>query len=133
MFGESKKPHTPSHCSRCAPHNLRYVKCLLRFSVAASRNSNLKALPRGHVLAASALRAYAPLHSCPHFVSESVRYARVNLIILFSPTAVRGHALALPCACAHSNTPAQLQKNKNKIMENKKRSPGAPTNSTPAQ
>jgi len=72
----------------------------------------LKALPRGHVLAASALRAYAPLRACPHFVSKPVRYARVSFIILFSPTAVRGHALALPCACAHSNTPAQLQKTK---------------------
>jgi len=68
----------------------------------------------GYVLAASALRAYAPLRACPHFVSKSVRYARVNLIILFSPTAVRGSALALPCACAHSNTPAQLQKTNTK-------------------
>jgi hypothetical protein len=102
-----------------SPHNLRYVKCLLRFNAAASRNSNLKALPCGHVLAASALRAYAPLRSCPHFVSKSVRYARVSFIILFSPTAVRGHALALPCACAHSNTHSQLQKSKTKIMETK--------------
>ncbi len=62
------------------------------------------------MLAASALRAYAPLRACPHFVSECVRYARGTFIALASPTAVRGYALALPCACAHSNTPAQLQK-----------------------
>jgi hypothetical protein len=57
---------------------------------------------------------FRPLRACPHFVSKSVRYARGNVIILFSPTAVRGYALALPCACAHSNTPAQLQKSKTK-------------------
>ena len=46
----------------------------------------------------------------PALRSKPVRSARSKSTSPSSPTAVRGHALALPCACAHSNTPAQLQK-----------------------
>jgi hypothetical protein len=101
VFGECKKPHTPSHCPRYAPHNLRYVKCRLRSKVAASRNSSQK-LYLAVMYSRSSPAGFRPLRSCPHFVSESVRYARVKFIFLFSPTAVRGLAFTLPCA---SRTP----------------------------
>lgn len=71
------------------------------------------------MLAASALRAYAPLRSCPHFVSECVRYARGKFIVLASPTAVRGYLSHVQQAArAFGN----CKKTTPKIMETKERS-----------